>query len=219
MIIWNGCGRFTANHFADTLPMKKLHLLALLMFVASARGQTPPAVPTSDANAGIVELRTGIIDSFVKGDIDRLLTYLDPDVVVTWQNGEVCRGRPAVRAYYEKMMTGPNHIVKSVNANPEVLGRNVYGDWGISWGTLHDDFILTDGSHLPLNTLFTGTIAKRGDHWLITGFHASVNAFENPVLNLAIHKTILWTSVGVGLIGLLLGFVIARVLGAKQKAA
>ena len=29
----------------------------------------------------------------------RILEHLDPDVVVTWQNGEVCRGREQVRAY------------------------------------------------------------------------------------------------------------------------
>ena len=198
--------------------MKTFILLASLLLALIARSQPAPVPAPLDATAAITALRTGLVDSFVKGDIDRLLTYLHPDVVVTWQNGEVCKGPEAVRAYYQRMMAREGRVVKSVTADPEILGRHVDADWAVSWGNLHDDFTLVDGTHLPFNTLFTATIARRGDQWLVTGFHASVNAFDNPVLALAIRKTAIWTGLGAGFVGLVLGVLLTRLLGRRRAS-
>src|SRR4029079_5669547 len=115
----------------------------------SARGETDPttrpaaaptAVSADDPTQAIGQLRQELIDSFSKGDLDRLLSPLDPDVVITWQNGEVCRGPAAVRAYYDKMMKGPERRVEKVSADPKVDDRHVYGDWAVSWGSMNDHF-------------------------------------------------------------------------------
>ena len=198
--------------------MHSRFLAALILCSVPVSAQPTAAPPSAsvDAIAAITTLREGLVDSFVKADIDRLLTFLDPDVVVTWQNAEVCRGPEAVRAYYQRMMTGPDRVVREVRAEPEILGRHVYGDWAISWGNLHDRFVLTDGADLPFNTVFTATIARRGDRWLVRGFHASVNAFNNPVLGVAIKKTAWRVGLGALAMGLLLGFVLARVLRPKR---
>jgi ketosteroid isomerase-like protein len=191
--------------------------LLLLVWSATVFAQDTSAPPpaSADANAAITTLREGLVDSFVKADIDRLLTFLDPEVVVTWQNAEVCRGPDAVRTYYQRMMSGPDRVVREVKAAPEIIGRNVYGDWAISWGNLRDHFVLTDGSDLPLNTVFTATIARRGDRWLVRGFHASVNAFENPVMELAIKKTAMRIGLSALVVGLLVGFILSRMLRPK----
>jgi ketosteroid isomerase-like protein len=193
--------------------MNKLVLCILLALVAPAFCQS------DDAAAAIMRLREGLVSSFQKGDIDGLLTHLDADVVVTWQNGEVCRGPEAVRAFYARMMTGEKRIVREIKSEPEVLGRQVHGDWAVSWGNLHDHFVLSDGSDLPFNSVFTATIAKRGDRWLVTAFHTSVSAFENPVLALATRKTALWLGLGGGGAGLLLGFVAARLTARRKPGA
>lgn len=195
------------------------YLLSALLVCSAALAQPPSASSFSSASADAISvLREGLIDAFVKTDIDRLLTFLDPDVVVTWQNGEICRGPEEVRAYYNRMMTGPNRVVREVKATPEVLGRHVYGDWVVSWGNLRDHFVLTDGSDLPFNSVFTATIARRGDRWLVRGFHVSVNAFNNPVLGAAVKKTGLLAGGLSLLIGLVVGFVLARVKSRKPAA-
>ena len=192
--------------------MRPLLVLILALCSTAWCGAATPPSASVDATVAITTLREGLVDAFVKADLDRLLTFLDPDIIVTWQNAEVCRGPEAVRAYYQRMMTGPNRVVREVKAAPEVTGRHVYGDWAISWGNLRDHFVLTDGSDLPLNTVFTATIARRGDRWLVRGFHASVNAFENPILGLAIKKTALRVGLAALLAGVVLGFVIARLV-------
>jgi ketosteroid isomerase-like protein len=197
--------------------MKTLILPVLLVLSVGVFGQVASPAGSDEAAAGIDRLREGLVTSFNKGDIDGLLSHLAPDVVVTWQNAEVCRGPEAVRTFYHRMMTGDKRVVREIKSEPEVLGRQVHGDWAVSWGNLHDHFVLTDGSDLPFHSVFTATTAKRGDRWLVVAFHASVSAFENPVLAIATRKMALWLGLGGGAVGLLLGLAGARVF-TRRKA-
>ncbi len=185
-------------------------ILILLSAVFAINGSAQPTAATDEASKAIDTLREGLVSSFTKGDLGGLLQHLDTNVVVTWQNGEVCQGREAVRAFYDRMMVGEKRVVREIKSAPEVLGRQVQGDWAVSWGNLHDHFVLNDGSDLAFNSVFTATIAKRGDRWLVTAFHTSANVFDNPVLGLAARKTALWAGIGVGLAGLIAGVLIGR---------
>jgi ketosteroid isomerase-like protein len=177
------------------------------------------AVTKPDPLKAISLLRGELVDAFNKGDIDRLLSHLDPDAVVTWQNGEVCRGPAAVRAYYNKMMTSPDHIVTSLSVSPVVDDRHVYGDWAVSWGNLHDEYTLKDGTNFRFDSRFTATIARRGEEWKITSFHASVNAFDNPILGIAAKKSGMWGGIAGGVVGLVVGALAALVLKRRKSTA
>jgi ketosteroid isomerase-like protein len=178
----------------------------------SSPATTKAAVTDPNPMNAINQLRTELVESFNKGDVDRLLSHLDPDVVATWQNGEVCRGPAAVRAYYDKMMSGPDRIVAKLTAAPAVDDRHVYGDWAVSWGNLHDDYLLTDGRSFKFDSRFTATIARRGEAWKVTSFHASVNAFDNPILGVAAKKAGSWG----GIIGVVVGVVIGAIVGVRM---
>jgi ketosteroid isomerase-like protein len=194
-----------------------LIILTLTLLLNSALSQTN--VSPSDVDQAITHLREGLIDSFNKGDIDRLLTFLDTNAVVTWQNGEVCQGTAAVKAYYDKMMKGDHPVVSKVTSEPKVLGRHIQGDWAISWGELNDHFLLTDGRDLPLNSHFTATIAKRGDGWKVAAFHASVNAFSNPITAVAVKKISVVAGIGGIITGVIVGLVIASLLRRAKNPA
>jgi ketosteroid isomerase-like protein len=191
--------------------------LSLTLLFNSALAQTNAS--SSDVDRAITHLREGLIDSFNKGDIDRLLTFLETNAVVTWQNGEVCEGTAAVKAYYDKMMKGDHPVVSKVTSEPKVLGRHIQGDWAISWGELNDHFLLTDGRDLPLNSHFTATIAKRGDTWKVSAFHASVNAFSNPITAIAVKKISLVAGIGGIITGVVVGLVIASLRRRPNNAA
>lgn len=188
----------------------KNKLTYLFIFILALA--TPQFVRAADLDVEreITKLREGLVDSFNHGDIDRLLTYLDTNAVVTWQNGEVCEGIAAVKAYHERMMNGDKRVVVKVTADPKVLGRHIQGDWCVSWGELNDHFQLADGRDLPLNSKFTATIAKRGDRWLVSAFHVSVNAFDNPITQIAVKKTAQIVGVAGVVIGCVLSFIIVR---------
>ncbi|HWF20041.1 MAG TPA: nuclear transport factor 2 family protein [Verrucomicrobiae bacterium] len=189
-----------------------------LVWAAQAQVNAPPLDPAVDK--AITRLREGLVDSFNRGDIDKLLTFLDTNAVVTWQNGEVCEGTAAVKAYYDRMMKGDHPVVSKVTSNPKVLGRLYQGDWAVSWGELNDTFVLTDGRELPLNSKFTATIARRGDLWLVTAFHVSVNAFNNPITALTVKRVSIIVGIAGLVAGLLAGMILMRLLrGAKSSNA
>jgi len=176
----------------------------------SVQPQAPP--PSDEATHN--ELRAlfaGLVDAINKGDIDRQLSYLHPNVVMTAPNNEVSRGREGVRAYHDKMMTGPNHLVESFHAEVDVDELTILygGNTGISFGSAMQHYKMTSGLNLDVKTRWTATLVKENGHWLIAALHVSANLFDNPLLTMA--KRMSYT-VGGGclLLGLLVGFLLGR---------
>src|SRR2546430_15469827 len=103
--------------------MKKnlLTVLCLMSFLKPALAQTN--VAPSDVDQAITHLREGLIDSLKKGNIDWLLTFLDTNAVVIWQNGEVFECTAAVKAYHDKMIKGNHPVDGKVHLESKVLGR------------------------------------------------------------------------------------------------
>ena len=190
----------------------------MAMWQAVVFAQTNGVPAAVDPTEAITRLRDGLIDSFNKGDVDRLLTHLDTNVVVTWQNAEVSMGREGVREYYNRMMKGERPVVREVSAKPEISGRHIYGDWAVSWGKMNDVFRLTDGSDFALDSKFTATIARRGEVWQVTAFHVSVDAFENPVLTTAMKKVGRMVGLVATIAGVVLGLALTKIFSRKKDA-
>jgi uncharacterized protein (TIGR02246 family) len=166
------------------------------------------------------ELRTfrdAIIDAVNKNDRDRLLTFLHKNVVVTWMDGEVSRGREGVKAYYDRMMTGDQRIVDSVQIQPTVDELSIVygGTTAIAFGSSDDDFKLKRGLQFKVHSRWTATLVKEQGKWLIAAFHASTSLFDNPLLNTA--KTMIPVAAGIaGLAGLVLGLIVARLMRRRR---
>lgn len=161
-------------------------------------------------------LRDGLVDAINKGDIDRQLSYLHPNVVVTWQNAETSRGRDGVREYLNRMLSGPNKVVASYSQELNVDELTILhgGDTGISFGSAMEHFKLTSGSNLDNSSRWTTTMVKEGDKWLIASAHVSSNLFDNPLLTIA--KRMTYIAAGICLV---VGLVIGFLLGKRKRAA
>jgi uncharacterized protein (TIGR02246 family) len=158
-------------------------------------------------------LRDSMIDAVNKNDRDHLLSFLHPNVVVTWMDGEVSRGRDGVKSYYDKMMTGNQRIVDSVQIKPSVDELSIIygGDTAIAFGSSDDDFKLKSGLEFKVHSRWTGTLVKENGKWLIAAFHASTSLFNNPLLEAAKKLTYVVGAVA-ALIGLVLGVIAVRLL-------
>ncbi len=192
--------------------MKKL--ISTLMFLSLAAlpvsSQAPPATDEAVHNE-LRTLRDGLIDAMNKGDIERELAFMHPNVVVTWHNAEVSRGRDGVRAYLTRMLSGPNRVVSSYSATVDVDELTILygGSAGISFGSATEHFKLNDGRALDLPARWSATLVKDGDKWLIASLHASDNLFDNPLLSIA-KRTAYWAGGVALLVGLIAGFAIGR---------
>ena len=109
-----------------------------------------------------------------------------------------------------------DYVVAKISANPVVDDRHIYGDWAVSWGNLHDDYELNDGSKFKFDSRFTATIARRGEVWKVTSFHASVNAFDNPILRIAAKKALTWGAIFGGLLGVIVGILVALIVKRRR---
>lgn len=156
-----------------------------------------------------------MLDAMKKGDIERQVSYLHPNVVVTWQNAEVSRGRDGVRKYLASKLTGPDKVVANYSADVNVDELTVLygGDTGVSFGSAKEHIGLTDGTNLDYPSRWSATLVKDGGKWLVASLHASTGLFDNPLL--AKVKQYIYVAGAVGLaVGLALGFL----LGRRRKA-
>ncbi len=156
-------------------------------------------------------LRGGMMAAIDKGDIDQMVSYLTTNCVVTWQDGTVSRGHDGVRAYYTRMMTGPNRIVQSFKTSVTVDELTILynGDTGISFGTSLDQFKLTGGLNFELKGRWSAALVKQDGRWLIASCHMSTNLFDNPLLNTA-KRTAYWAGGICLVVGLVAGMLVAR---------
>jgi ketosteroid isomerase-like protein len=196
--------------------MKK-SIAAVLFLCLAALPLSSQAPPKDEAaHNELRALRDSLLDAMNKGDIERELAYMHPNVVVTWHNAEVSRGRDGVRSYLTRMLSGPNRIVTSFSATVEVDELTILygGNTGISFGSAIEHFKLKDGKTLDLPARWSATLIKEGDKWLIASLHASDNLFENPLLTIA-KKTSYWA----GGVCLVLGLIVGFAIGRRRKGA
>ena len=170
-----------------------------------------PAEENKEIHDELRALRNGMIAAIDKGDIDQMTSFLATNCVVTWQDATVSRGRDGVRAYYDRMMTGPGRIVQSFKTSVAVDELTILynDDTGISFGTSVDQFKLTGGLNFELHGRWSATLVKQEGRWLIASCHMSTNLFNNPLLNAA-KRTVYWAG-GLCLVaGIILGLLVAR---------
>lgn len=185
--------------------------------VENAAGQP---IPNQALHDELVAVRHGLVEAYNAKDFDKLLSYCHPNIAITWQNSEVSRGREALKAYYNKMMTGENRVVDDLKADPTVDDRSIiYGDdTAIAYGKMNDHFKLRDGRDLALDSRWSATLVKNDGQWQVAAFHASANVFDNQILWMGITKTAWWSGGIAAVVGLLLGWMLTLTLRKKAQA-
>ena len=189
---------------------KRPHILSAAIAVLTATTiLTPGRVPAQEdpAHAELRAFRTAVVEAIKTGDIDAAIKYVHPDVVVTWQNNEVCRGHAGLREFFERM--GKNAFKSyKVEPTPDDLTILYGGDTGISFGHSVGSYELM-GKEFEFDNRWSATLVKENGNWLLASYHVSLNALDNPILGAA--KKALYAVGGAGVaVGAILGFLIGR---------
>jgi ketosteroid isomerase-like protein len=156
-------------------------------------------------------LRTTMIEAITGGKFEEVLRNVHPNVVVTWQNNEVCRGHAGLSEFFNRMGKETFKGYK-VPPTPDELTVFYGGDTGVSFGQTIAEYKLL-GKEFELKSRWTATLVKEEGRWLLAGYHVSMNVLDNPLLNAA--KNGLYMAAGAALIG---GLIVGLLLGKRKKA-
>ena len=188
--------------------MKRLRavLLACVWLACGAPWQIAGAAedPTHDE---LRALRKEMIDAITKGDFDATIRHVHPNVVITWQNAEVVRGVKALREFFNRVGKDAFKGYK-VAPTPDELTILYGGDTGISFGQTVAQYDVL-GKRYEVANRWTATLVKENNRWLLAGYHISVNALDNPLLNAATHW-VYWIGGAAALGGLFVGWLFGR---------
>jgi uncharacterized protein (TIGR02246 family) len=187
----------------------------VLLTAATAIAQESEPAAEDPAHNELRALRDGMLDAFEKQDIERMLTFLAPDVVIVVQNAEVIRGHDGVRDFHKRMSEGEDRAVESMTSDLKVDELStLYGDdTAVSFGTMDDHFKLRRGMEFDLHSRWTATVVRQDGRWQLASFQVSTNMFDNGVSNL--YRK--WTAITSGGIALLAGLVVGAVISAWWK--
>ncbi|MGZ5433052.1 MAG: SgcJ/EcaC family oxidoreductase [Thermoanaerobaculia bacterium] len=189
-------------------------LLPILLFIAMvpARAQEPDAA----VHDALRQLKATMEKALNERDLDTIVANVDPNVVFTTMNGDVCRGPGQIRAYFDKMLTAPGHIVKDVKVSFEVdaLTTLYGGDTGVALGSSKDHYELTNGDTFDIDGRWTCTMVRNGDRWVIAAFHYSANVFDNPVVD-RYRKAMWMVGIAAAAVALIVGLLLGRLLKRK----
>jgi uncharacterized protein (TIGR02246 family) len=189
--------------------MKRLFSVVLVCMAVPAFAQAQDEA----VHNALRQLKTTMEKALNARDLDTIVANVHPDVVFTTMNGDVCRGPQQIRAYFHKMLTAPDHIVKDVKVSFEVdqLTSLYGGDAGVAYGSSKDHYELTDGDTFDINGRWTCTMVKSGDRWVIAAFHYSADVFRNPIVDR--YKAAIWQAgAGAAVLALIAGIVLGRML-------
>lgn len=189
--------------------MKRCVLLTMLLVLVATSLYAQPADEATHNQ--LRQLKATMEKALNERNLDAIVANVDPNVVFTTMNGDVCRGPQQIREYFHKMLEGPGHIVKDVKVKFDVdqLTTLYGGDTGVAYGSSHDHYELTNGDTFDIDGRWTCTMVKNGDRWVVAAFHYSANVFDNPVLA-RVKKMLMLAASAATLVALLIGIVIGR---------
>lgn len=150
------------------------------------------------------ELAAALVEAVGSSDFARAGTMLSPDAVVTFQNGDMRRGRDEIVGHVKSLFVGTGALVQAYSGSPVVTGVAAVDDTTrVVTGTSTDRLTLSSGAPMVLETRWTATVARRDGDWKIASLHLSTNMLDNPVIEKM--KT---TSYLLGAFGLVMGITI-----------
>jgi hypothetical protein len=181
-----------------------------------SRAQDNP-VDTKTVEVELDRFREGLFQAFNQGDYKAMLEkFCHKDVVATWQDGTTSKGYDEVLAEFAKL----KKFIDKMSAYPTTDKRLILNDGKlvIASGPMRDVYELNQhGVTVDLRSRWEATIIREGDRFVLVGFSASTDAFDNQVVDLYLKKT-RYTSWAVGGgVGLLAGILVALAIARWRR--
>ena len=182
----------------------------------SAPGAQVPAAEAGRLHEELHALASTMEKALNERDINTLTSRVTDEVVFTTMNGDVVRGREGIRAYFVKMMEGPDRVFERVTSHfvPDDLSVLLDDHTAIVYGHSDDHYVLASAPAMDIQARWSGTIVHESGRWQVASFHYSANVFDNPIL-LTQRRLLIMIFGGGGLMVAGLAFFIGMRLGKR----
>lgn len=152
-------------------------------------------------------------------DIDAIHDAVDANVIFTPMNGQIVRGPDEVRAYYERMLGGPDPFLADIHTTFEADDLSILHDrkTAVAFGHSDGHYELSDGTFFDVEAVWVTTL-RRGDdgEWKIASFSYSSSMFDNPILDMQREYFLMYGGAGL-VVAILLAFFVGRRMGRKKS--
>lgn len=197
--------------------------IIIMLFLYSAPAFAKDPVDLEDPRHD--ELRAvmiGLQAALDAKDIEKVKPYLDKNVNVVLQNAEVADGIEAVEALYKRLFIGNSAVLNlkkySAKAQADALSE-IYENTAVVYGTITDSLSFSDWrGDIQITSRWTATLLREDSKWKIISLQLGANMFDNPLLNAA-KKSVKYFGLGGLLVGLTIGFFMARIFLKKKLSA
>ena len=170
------------------------------MTAVPTRAQTPESESTA--------LAAALAEAVGAADFDRAGALIAPDAIVTFQNGDVTRGRDATVKYVREMFNGKGALVQTYSGTPSLTSvTSINESTRVVAGTSTDRMTLSSGAPMVIETRWTATIVLQDGTWKIASLHLSTNMLDNPIIEkmkttsylLAAFGLVMGITIGIGI--------------------
>jgi ketosteroid isomerase-like protein len=167
-------------------------------------GETLYADAEADHNS-LRQIKASYEDAINSGDLDKLAPYLSNDFTAVLATGDSIKGLDQLKQVWQKIRAslGPGG---TYNGQLEPDLSDLFGDIAITHGNVHEKVRMSSGKELNFQTTWTAVLHRENGQWKVVRAQATMNPFENEVVEM-IYKKTKW-SFGLGglALGLIAGF-------------
>jgi len=201
--------------------MKTARIPALLMLLVMQTTLAAPDTITRDADhAALRQLRDKLVAAINRQDGAALAPCFTKEFAFTTVTQETLTTREQVEAYFERMFRATDAPLRGMSTEPtsDIMTRFIDENTGVCYGQTKDTYTLKSGDVATMHNRWSATVVKEDGQWKVATAHVGTDFLHNPVLDRAAAFARNLT-LGTGLGCLIVGVVLGRWLGARNKQA
>jgi uncharacterized protein (TIGR02246 family) len=196
-----------------TIQTAAFGILALTLHIGNAAN-------AADANreadhAALRQLRDKVTAGINALDAKGLAPCFAKEFAFTTVNQMVLTNQAQIQEYFDRMFHSKDGPLKAMRTEPTavILTRFIDQNTGVCYGSTKDTYTLKSGQAVTMNLRWSATVVKEDGQWKVALAHAGTDFLDNPVLT---RVSSFWRSlaigsgIGGGVLGLLIGVVLAR---------
>jgi uncharacterized protein (TIGR02246 family) len=171
-------------------------------------------------HAALRQLRDKAAAAINSLDGQALATCFAKEFAFTTVNQTTITNQAQFQEFFNRMFHAQDSLVTGMKteAEADILTRFVDENTGVCFGTTRDTYTLKSGELVAMNNRWSATVVKEDGQWKVALAHVGTDFMNNPMLDraAAMAKKL---ALGVGIGGLVLGFVLGRLTGGKKAGA